>query len=70
MGRIMIVRNAALAAVALALAPVCAFAAPPTLAHFVYGANPAASGYFQYDGVKLYYEVYGRLLCGSIFCGE
>jgi len=53
----MIFRNAALAALALALAPVCALATP---AHAVYGANPAAGGYFQHDGVKLYYEVYGQ----------
>ncbi len=59
MGRIMIFRNAALAALALALAPVCVLAAPPAPAHVVYGANPAAGGYFQHDGVKLYYEVYG-----------
>jgi pimeloyl-ACP methyl ester carboxylesterase len=58
MGRIMISRNAALAALALALAPVCVIAAPP--AHVVYGDNPAAGGYFQRDGVRLYYEVYGH----------
>jgi pimeloyl-ACP methyl ester carboxylesterase len=55
----MIIRNAALAALALALAPVCALAAPAP-AHVVYGANPAAGGYFQHGGVKLYYEVYGQ----------
>ena len=54
----MIVRNAALAALVLALAPVCALARPP--AHIDYGANLAAGGYFQHDGVKLYYEVYGQ----------
>jgi pimeloyl-ACP methyl ester carboxylesterase len=60
MGRVMIFRNAVLAALALALAPACALAAPPAQAHVVYGANPAAGGYFQHDGVKLYYEVYGH----------
>ena len=59
MGRIMIFRNAVLAALALVLAPMCALAAPPAPAHVVYGANPAAGGYFEHDGVKLYYEVYG-----------
>ena len=54
----MIVRNITLAALALALAPVCAFGATP--AHVVYGANPAAGGAFEHDGVKLYYEVYGQ----------
>ena len=56
----MSIRNAALSAVALAFAPVCALAAPPTPAHPVYGANPAAGGYFQHEGVKLYYETYGH----------
>jgi pimeloyl-ACP methyl ester carboxylesterase len=56
----MIVRNAALAALAVALAPVCALASPPAPAHVVYGDNPAAGGYFQHDGVKLYFEVYGH----------
>jgi len=56
----MIARNAALAALALALAPACALAAPPAAARVVYGDNPSAGGYFQHDGVKLYYEVYGR----------
>ena len=59
MGRIMILRTAALAVLALALAPVCVLAAPPAPTPVVYGANPAAGGYFQHDGVKLYYEVYG-----------
>jgi pimeloyl-ACP methyl ester carboxylesterase len=59
MGRIMIVRSAALMALVLALAPVCAVAASPAPPPVVYGANPAAGGYFQHDGVKLYYEVYG-----------
>ena len=63
-GQIMIFRNAALAALALALAPSCVLAAPPSPvpkpAHVVYGDNPAAGGYFQHDGVKLYYEVYGH----------
>lgn len=55
----MIVRKVALSALALALAPVCAMAAAAPV-HAVYGANPAAGGYFQHDGVKLYYEVYGQ----------
>ena len=54
----MMVRNSALAALALGLFALCApaAAAPPV----VYGANPSAGGYFQHDGVKLYYEVYGQ----------
>jgi pimeloyl-ACP methyl ester carboxylesterase len=55
----MSVRNAVLSALALALAPVCALAAAAPV-HFVYGANPAAAGTFDHDGVKLYYEVYGQ----------
>ncbi|HTV78103.1 MAG TPA: alpha/beta hydrolase [Steroidobacteraceae bacterium] len=26
---------------------------------FIYGSNPDAGGYFQHEGLKLYYEVYG-----------
>jgi pimeloyl-ACP methyl ester carboxylesterase len=59
-GRLMIDRRAALSALVLALAPVCAVAAPPTPAAVVFGANPAAGGYFVHDGVRLYYEVYGQ----------
>lgn len=60
MGRFMILRNVAVAALVLALAPVCTLATPRASAHVVYGANPAAGGYFQHDGVKLYYEIYGQ----------
>ena len=60
MGRFMILRNAALAALALALAPLSVLAAAPAPAPAIYGANPAAGGYFQHDGVKLYYETYGQ----------
>lgn len=28
--------------------------------NLAYGSNPAAGHYFEHDGVKLYYEVYGR----------
>lgn len=52
-------------AMALIGVSVCAMAAaasserrPPR--HIVYGANPAAGSYFEHDGVKLYYEVYGK----------
>ncbi len=55
----MSVRIAALAALALGLAPASALAAPPPTP-VVYGANPAAGGVFEHDGVKLYYEVYGQ----------
>jgi len=45
----------------LALAPVpCLTADPPPSPAVVYGSNPAAGGYFEHDGVKLYYEVYGQ----------
>jgi len=58
----MIVRNATLAALVLALAPVWVLAEPPAPAkgHIVYGANRAAGRYFEHDGVKLYYEAYGK----------
>ena len=49
-----------LAALAMALAPASTLAAPKASAPFIYGANPAAGGYFQHDGVKLYYEAYGH----------
>ena len=32
----------------------------PPPRHIVYGSNPAAGRYFEHDGVKLYYEVYGK----------
>ena len=32
----------------------------PTSAAFVYGDNPAAGAYFEHDGLRLYYEVYGQ----------
>jgi pimeloyl-ACP methyl ester carboxylesterase len=51
--KIMTTLKAALLALALIAAP--AWAHP-----FVYGSNPAAGGYFEHDGVKLYYEVYGQ----------
>ncbi len=53
-------RSAALLALVLAFAPVCALATPPAPVDVVFGANPAAGGYFVHDGVKLYYEVYGE----------
>jgi alpha-beta hydrolase superfamily lysophospholipase len=57
----MILRNAVLAALAMALAPMCALAAsPPAPGPVVYGDNPAAGGTFAHDGVTLYYEVYGE----------
>ena len=57
----MILQKAALAALALALAPMGAVAAaPPAPAPIVYGDNPAAGGSFEHDGVRLYYEVYGK----------
>jgi pimeloyl-ACP methyl ester carboxylesterase len=59
-GEIEMVLTAALAALALGLAPGCPPAVPATPIHVVYGANPAAGGYFLHDGVKLYYEVYGH----------
>ncbi|HWY61119.1 MAG TPA: alpha/beta hydrolase [Rhizomicrobium sp.] len=34
--------------------------ASPASRHLAYGSNPAASSYFEHDGVKLYYEVYGK----------
>jgi pimeloyl-ACP methyl ester carboxylesterase len=50
-------------ALALAVLPAAARAsdtAPATAAKpFVYGSNPAAGAYFEHDGIKLYYEVYG-----------
>ena len=51
----------ALFALALVLAPVSVLAAesPPPHAS-VYGSNPAAGAYFEHDGVRLYYEVYGQ----------
>jgi len=39
-------------------APVAEVAAPAPVIH--YGNNPAASGIFEHDGAKLYYEVYGE----------
>jgi len=51
----------ALATIAMDPSPVSAAAAVPLPpSHLVYGANPAAGGYFEHDGLKLYYEVYGR----------
>lgn len=52
------VRNAALAALALGLVALCGPAAAGP--RIVYGANPSAGGTFQHDGVTLYYEVYGQ----------
>jgi len=52
-----------LLALALAVLPAAARgadAAPTTASPFVYGSNPAAGAYFEHDGVKLYYEVYGE----------
>lgn len=31
-----------------------------TTPNFVYGSNPAAGAYFEHDGIRLYYEVYGH----------
>jgi len=50
---------------ALTGAPLCATASDPSSErppphHVVYGSNPSAGGYFEHDGVKLYYEVYGK----------
>ena len=56
----MIVRVLALAAAILTSTPLPAFAVPSRAAQAVYGENPAAGGYFQHDGLKLYYEVYGE----------
>jgi pimeloyl-ACP methyl ester carboxylesterase len=55
----------ALLAFALMSVPHCAMAADPPSErlpprHIVYGSNPAAGSYFEHDGVKLYYEVYGK----------
>jgi pimeloyl-ACP methyl ester carboxylesterase len=46
-------------AIALFTAPAAVRAAEAAPGHFVYGANPAAGAYFEHDGVRLYYEVYG-----------
>ncbi len=59
----MTIGKATILAMALALAPVWALAAepaPPAAHAVVYGSNPAAGAYFEHDGVKLYYEVYGQ----------
>jgi len=49
----------ALLALATILAPAAARAGPAPHP-FVYGENPAAGAYFEHDGLKLYYEVYGQ----------
>jgi pimeloyl-ACP methyl ester carboxylesterase len=61
----MITGKAALLALVLAIAPAWALAAEPApgtpASHpIVYGSNAAAGGYFEHDGVRLYYEVYGQ----------
>ena len=56
----MVVGKAAVLALALVFAPVSVLAAEPAAHAFVYGSNPAAGAYFEHDGVKLYYEVYGQ----------
>ena len=43
----------------LAFAPLGAMAQNPDQSTTKYGANPAAGNFFDHDGVKLYYEVYG-----------
>ncbi len=43
----------------LGMACVPALSAPAP-GHPVYGSNPAVGHYFEHDGVKLYYEVYGK----------
>ncbi|HEY1806324.1 MAG TPA: alpha/beta hydrolase [Terracidiphilus sp.] len=47
---------------AVLLTLVLAVAAPKSAApqSIVYGSNPTAGHYFEHDGVRLYYEVYGR----------
>ena len=56
----------AMLALALALAPLVAASKTPEASgspaadKLVYGANPAAGGYVEHDGVRLYYEVYGE----------
>ena len=58
----MIRQTATAVAVALAFAAAAATVAaaeratPPRV---IYGSNPAAGAYFDHDGVRLYYEVYG-----------
>ena len=52
-------------ALALGIAPGLVRAAEPgpgapAVRPIHYGSNPAAGGYFEHDGVKLYYEVYGQ----------
>jgi pimeloyl-ACP methyl ester carboxylesterase len=57
--------KAALLALAVSVAPARSAAADPAPiapapAPIIYGSNPAAGGYFEHDGVRLYYEVYGQ----------
>ncbi len=53
--------KAAPIALALALASLQAACTAPTISRpTAYGSNPTAGGYFMHDGVKLYYEVYGK----------
>jgi len=52
-------------ALALALTPLSASTAAsqtpsPAFRPLIYGSNPAAGAYFEHDGVKLYYEIYGE----------
>ena len=47
------------AAIALALGATVAAAQGATPPRVIYGSNPAAGAYFDHDGVRLYYEVYG-----------
>ena len=52
-------------ALALGIAPGLVRAAEPgpgapAVRPIHYGSNPAAGGYFEHDGVKLYYELYGQ----------
>jgi pimeloyl-ACP methyl ester carboxylesterase len=53
--------TAAILALALAIAPRPAQVSHPPPPHsVVYGSNAAAGAHFEHDGVRLYYEVYGR----------
>ena len=48
--------------IAALLVLILAVAAPRSAApqSIVYGSNPAAGHYFEHDGIRLYYEVYGK----------
>ena len=60
----MLAGKAVMLALILSVMPICTMAAIPESGaapseDVVYGSNPSAGAFFEHDGVRLYYEVYG-----------